>query len=247
MSEKGVRERIQSRAQARGNPSFVWRAGQERRLDLVRRQASLQGARVLDAGCGTGMYVAAFQRHGASAWGVEIEADRAGEALKVTPNVALASVERLPFARGAFDLVFSHEVIEHVEDDARAIREAARVLRAGGRLALFAPNRWYPFETHGVVWRGTYHFGNYPLVNYLPARWRDRLCPHARAYTRRAIRRLFEGAPLRIVLRQRGSALAAAGPAPAPGLPPFGTHAAARLRTLPFHRGRAGGVTDSRP
>ncbi len=46
--------------------------------------------------------------------------------------------------------------------------EIFRVLKPGGRLVLFCPNRGYPFETHGIYWRGKYHFGNIPLVNYLP-------------------------------------------------------------------------------
>ena len=67
---------------------------------------------------------------------------------------------------------------------------------------LFVPNRGYPFETHGVFWRGKYHFGNVPLVNYLPRRWRDRLAPHVRVYNRRDLRRLFSDLPLRPVSRQ---------------------------------------------
>ena len=70
----------------------------------------------------------------------------------------------------------------------------------GGRLVIFAPNRLYPFETHGVYWRGRYHFGNVPLVNYLPDRWRNRFCPHVRVYTRRDLRRLLAGLPVRIVV-----------------------------------------------
>ncbi len=46
----------------RGNPSFVWRAGQERRLAMVARAVTLEGQRVLDVGCGVGMYTAAFTR-----------------------------------------------------------------------------------------------------------------------------------------------------------------------------------------
>lgn len=194
-----VTERVQAKAQERGNPSFVWRAGQERRLDLVRQHVPLRGRRVLDAGCGMGMYVAAFLREGAEVFGIEIEGDRAHAARQVSPHIAVASAEALPLAGGSFDLVFSHEVLEHVEKDREAVREAARVLRPGGHLVVYVPNRWYPFETHGIEWRGKYHFGNIPLVNYLPARWRDRLCPHARAYTGRQIRRLFAGAPLDIV------------------------------------------------
>jgi len=193
-------ERVQTKAQERGTPSFIWRAGQERRLSLIRQFVALKGARILDAGCGVGMYIAAFQREGATAYGVEIESERACEALNVSPRISVGSVEALPLEDDSFDLVFSHEVLEHVADDSQAIREAARVLRPGGQIILFAPNRWYPFETHGIEWRGKYRFGNIPLVNYLPTRWRDKLCPHVRAYTRRQIRRLFTDTPLQIIV-----------------------------------------------
>ena len=76
-----------------------------------------------------------------------------------------------------------------------------RVLKPGGRLVLFCPNRGYPFETHGIYWRGKYHFGNIPLVNYLPRKWRDRLAPHVEIYTRRDLARLFEGLPVKFIRR----------------------------------------------
>jgi hypothetical protein len=67
---------------------------------------------------------------------------------------------------------------------------------------LFVPNRGYPFETHGIYWKGTYHFGNKPLVNYLPRVWRDRLAPHVNVYTRRDLMRLFDGLPVKFVERK---------------------------------------------
>jgi hypothetical protein len=66
---------------------------------------------------------------------------------------------------------------------------------------LFVPNRGYPFETHGIFWRGQYRFGNIPLVNYLPAPIRRRLAPHVRAYTPSQLVRLLAGLPVRIVVR----------------------------------------------
>ena len=66
---------------------------------------------------------------------------------------------------------------------------------------LFCPNRGYPFETHGIYWRGRYRFGNIPLVNYLPRRYRDRLAPHVAVYTRRDLEGLFAGLPVRWVRR----------------------------------------------
>jgi len=82
-----------------------------------------------------------------------------------------------------------------------AVHEMDRVLRRGGRIILFVPNRGYPFETHGVYWGGRYRFGNIPFVNYLPRRFRDRLAPHVRVYTRGDLEKLFAGLRLRVVDR----------------------------------------------
>ena len=189
-------------AAARGVPSLVWRAGQERRLGMMQRWAQFVGARILVDGCGVGMYVRALHQFTPHVWGLDIEAERVAEAQAAVPDVWLqvADGEALPYADDSFDVALSHEVIEHVGDDRQVLAEALRVLRPGGRLLLFCPNRLYPFETHGHYWRGRYHFGNTPLINWLPGRWRDRLAPHVRAYTRRDLRLLFAGLPARLVL-----------------------------------------------
>lgn len=194
-----------------GHPSYVWGFGQERRLDLIRRHACLKDQAVLDIGCGLGMYVRAFRRFSQHVHGVDVDAAKAEEASQEVRNICVATAESLPYQEGAFDVVLSHEVIEHVVDDKRAVSEAIRMLcepashegTAGGRLVVFAPNRLYPFETHGAFWGGRYHFGNIPLVNYLPNRWRKRFCPHVRAYTASEIRRLVAGQPVRILFHSQ--------------------------------------------
>ena len=166
---------------------------------MVRRWVTLPDRRVLDVGCGMGMYTAAFRRQTPHVFGIEIERERAIEAQERAAGVAQAIGEQLPFPDVAFDVVFSHEVLEHVTDDRACAAEMVRVARPGGRIVVFVPNRLYFYETHGVYWRGRYHFGNVPLVNWLPAPLRDRLAPHVRAYTVRGLRRLFAGLPVRIV------------------------------------------------
>ncbi len=190
------------KAALRGEPSYVWRAGQERRLQMILEAAGERAqGRVLENGCGVGQYVRRLARRGGQVTGLEYDRPRAQEAARSGSPIVNAAGEHLPFPANCFDLILSHEVIEHVQDDRLAVQEMVRVLKPGGRLTLFCPNRGYPFETHGIYWRGRYRFGNIPLVNYLPRRWRDRLAPHVRVYTRRDLEALFAGLPVRYVQR----------------------------------------------
>jgi SAM-dependent methyltransferase len=183
----------------RGRPSWSWRFGQDRRLEMVRRHVPLEGARILDVGCGIGTYVRRFRTWSEDVHGIEVEPDRVREASADLPNIVRGVGEALPYPDDHFDLVFSNEVIEHVDDDRQTAREMVRVARPGGTIVLFAPNRLYPFETHGAYIGGRYVFGNIPLVSWLPDPLRDRLAPHVRAYTAHGLRSLFAGLPVRLV------------------------------------------------
>ena len=191
-----------AQAASRGEPSYVWRSGQERRLQMIREWADLNG-RILDNGCGLGTYLAAFAPYSKERYGLEVELDRAISALESSEGIVQGVGEHIPFADETFDFVFSNEVIEHVQDDALYAAEMTRVTRPGGRILLFCPNRWYPVEQHGVFWRGRYKFGNIPLVNYLPDPLRNQLAPHVRAYTKGGLLKLFQELPLRRVHHER--------------------------------------------
>ncbi len=190
------------KAALRGEPSYVWRAGQERRLAMIQAAAGeCAHGRVLVDGCGLGAYLARLAPQASYAVGLDIELERTFDARAKGPDAVCGAGETLPFPSNEFDLVLNHEVLEHVQDDKMAIAEMVRVLRPGGRLVLFVPNRGYPFETHGIYWRGKYKFGNIPLVNWLPRKWRDRLAPHVRVYSRGDLDKLFQGLPARVTRR----------------------------------------------
>jgi SAM-dependent methyltransferase len=190
----------EAKAIALGHPSYVWRFGQDRRLAMIEWYASLQGRRILDTGCGLGMYVRAFRRFSDKVYGIDVDPDKVADACQELPNLQVASAECLPFEDSWFNVVLSHEVWEHVNDDRAAAREAVRVLCPGGRLVVFVPNRLWFFETHGVYWHGAYHFGNIPLVNWLPDALRNKLASHVRAYTGRQLCALLEGLPVHVVV-----------------------------------------------
>ena len=160
----------------------------------------LAGKRVLDLGCGVGEYVRAFAGVGAIAIGCDVESSRLVEARRRGANgLVQAAGEQLPFHDRSLDVVVLNEVIEHVTDDRATMREVARVLAPGGVAVIYAPNRLYPFETHGIYLGKRYVFGNIPLVNWLPRILRNRLVPHARAYGAREIEQVATAGGLRIV------------------------------------------------
>lgn len=190
------------KAALRGEPSYVWRAGQQRRLDMIVQAASdrIKG-RILENGCGVGMYVEHISPFGGQVIGLEYDFERAARAHVNSAHILNAAGEFIPLPSATFDLILSHEVIEHVQDDRAAICEMVRVLKPGGRITLFCPNRGYPFETHGIYRNGTYSFGNKLFVNYLPRSLRDKLAPHVRVYSRKDLQKLFESLPVRFIER----------------------------------------------
>ncbi len=197
-----MNERDFTKAALRGEPSYVWRAGQQRRLDMIARVAEerIHGA-VLENGCGVGMYVEKLTGLGARVIGLEYDFERAVEARLRSKEIFNAAGEFIPLPDSTFDLLLSHEVIEHVQDDRAAVQEMIRVLKPGGRAVIFCPNRGYPFETHGVYWNGKYYFGNKPFINYLPRMLRDKLAPHVRVYSRRDMQKLFDGLQVKFIER----------------------------------------------
>jgi len=196
-------DRDMEKAALRGEPSYVWRSGQERRLRMIEAAAGerLKG-RILENGCGVGVYLERLSLNSQLAVGLEFDLQRAQEAYINSPLILNAAGENLPLPDESFDFMLSHEVLEHVQDDRKCVEEMVRVLAPSGRMAVFVPNRGYPFETHGVYWKGEYHFGNIPLVNYLPRRYRDRLVPHVRVYSKKDMKHLFSDLPVRIVEQQ---------------------------------------------
>ena len=195
-------QRDMQKAALRGEPSYVWRAGQQRRLEMITLAAGNRiSGLVLENGCGVGMYVEKLSGFGGRVIGLEYDLERATEAGSNSDEIINAAGEAIPLPSSTFDLILSHEVIEHVQDDRAAICEMVRVLKPGGRAVVFCPNQGYPFETHGIFWKGKYYFGNKLFVNYLPRTLRNKLAPHVRVYSRRDMQSLFEGLSVKFIER----------------------------------------------
>lgn len=169
-----------------------------KRMRVILEALSSDDDRVLDAGCGAGEYVAALHARGIDAVGLEFIPEKVRQWRALHPGderVIEGDIAAMPYPAGSFDLVIMNEVIEHVPDEQRALAEVARVLRPGGRLLIMAPNRRYPFETHGVDTRAGRRIspGRTFGLPWMPLRLTVRLArPWARNYWPRELRGLVE-------------------------------------------------------
>ena len=100
-----------------GHPSYVWRRGQDRRLAFIRQYVELRAKRILDVGCGLGMYVSQFRQFSDDGYGVDIDPDKIARASDRLPNLRGAPAEELPIADETFDVILLNEDLEHVDDE----------------------------------------------------------------------------------------------------------------------------------
>ena len=112
---------------------------------------------VLDLGCGAGRHTYAALERGAHAVAVDLDAELLGDVAAMCAGMfeeglvpdgtsaafICADATLLPFEDGSFDRVIVSEVLEHIPDDAAAMKEIARVLKPHGKAAVTVP-RWWP-------------------------------------------------------------------------------------------------------
>lgn len=109
---------------------------------------SLRGARILDAGCGMGRYLKVLKDRGADLVGLDLSwaVQAAREALADRPDVLVlrGDLLRPPLAEGIFDHIYSLGVLDHTPDPRTAFLNLARLLKPGGRIAIWVYRRERP-------------------------------------------------------------------------------------------------------
>ncbi|HXA20582.1 MAG TPA: class I SAM-dependent methyltransferase [Thermoanaerobaculia bacterium] len=114
----------------------------EYRLGIITREVEKlpRGARILDAAVGLGQLAGRMQQRGYDVIGIDYSLDAA---LHVKANlgipVVIGDMTRLPFRTASLEAVTTGETLEHLDDDASAVREIARVLAAGGTCVATVP------------------------------------------------------------------------------------------------------------
>lgn len=164
-----------------------WRRVQ---VDLeVRSLGAVPGGRLLDLGCGSGLWLAGMRRLGWQVEGIDFDPAAATAAATRGLHVRCGSLEQQRFADATFNAITMSHVVEHLPNPVKTLTECARILKPGGRLILWTPN--------------TASLGHHLLKQY----WRGLEPPrHLHLFSPASVRALLEKAGFpRISVRSRNS------------------------------------------
>lgn len=184
-----------------GKPGTAFSKGFQRRLDIISSLVDLRNKKILDVGSGKGVWLQQFAQFTDTnnIYGLEYDSELVEDAKKNfsnPENIFIGPGENMPFENNFFDVVFSNEVLEHVYDDRKVVEEMVRILKPGGMMIAFTPNRGWPFEQHGMFWRGKYIWGNIFLLPWMPKFVRQKYAPHVRNYSNGDINKLISNLPV---------------------------------------------------
>ncbi len=151
-AEGRLAREIEHHRQIADQAEFIWNwespSGQrraERRAELFIDRGGLEpGRRVLELGCGTGVFLQKTARSGAAIHGLDLSDELLAKArgkLADCPNVTLdqGNAEQMPYPSAHFDTVYGSSVLHHLDLEA-ALRDIHRVLKPGGRIVFAEPN-----------------------------------------------------------------------------------------------------------
>jgi 2-polyprenyl-3-methyl-5-hydroxy-6-metoxy-1,4-benzoquinol methylase len=175
---------------------------------------SVEGARVLDIGCGDAGALIAFAEEGARVSGIEPSSasfERArtrAEEHGVDVDLRAGAAEKLPFEDASFDLVILDNVLEHVSDQRQTLAEIHRVLRADGLLYMVTPK---PLALRSIWNDPHYDLAGLVLLPRALQKWYFEVVRGGGAGgydvghipTRWKLRRLLRGAAFRLLVSPR--------------------------------------------
>jgi SAM-dependent methyltransferase len=158
---------------------FWWfRAKREIIIDLIERYSpDKQHPNILDIGCGCGYTMLELSRKFENVKGIDISDKAVDFCLTRGVNVQKALFpEEIPFSETVFDIIIMSDVLEHIENDRKALEKALEILKPGGMILLTVP-------VHPFLWSK-----------------HDDFLHHKRRYTKKRFSEVFEKLPLERVV-----------------------------------------------
>ncbi len=105
-------------------------------IETIKQELGSENKKILDIGCGGGFLSNALARAGHSVDGIDMSSESLAVAKKSdltkTVNYQIADAYKVPFEDNTFDVVCAMDFLEHVEDPAKVVAEAGRVLKSEG-------------------------------------------------------------------------------------------------------------------
>jgi len=167
------------------------------RLELMTKYYDLREKRVLDVGCGNGVYTIEMAKIARFVFGIDPNEKFLREAIELREKECVANVEfkccKIEELKcdEKFDVAVMIEVLEHV-DEKVVLKRVNELLVDNGHLILFLPNKLYPFETHGMnIFGRNLHFkGSIPFLSWAPEFIRRRVV-NEKIYTKKKFREIL--------------------------------------------------------
>lgn len=177
----------------------------KRAFEILRELSNFNQGKVLDAGCGWGYYldlIVRFKRLYKKNKLQLVGLDNDKESIKIAKTrlreekvkIVYGDITDLPFPSNNFDVVILSEVLEHIDDDLKALEEIRRVLKNGGKLILTVPNKSYPFLWDPLNWILEHFFSKHVKNGFWSGIWAN----HLRLYGREDITLIIKKAGFKI-------------------------------------------------
>jgi 2-polyprenyl-3-methyl-5-hydroxy-6-metoxy-1,4-benzoquinol methylase len=173
-------------------------------VDVLKKHLLLQNAKVLDIGCGGGLFLSLLTREGAQATGIELSDSRAHYAA-TKHNLAIHKrpIESHFWQKGyadSFDAVTLWDVIEHVNYPLQTLMCAGNVLKTGGLLLIDTPCRDSFYHQIGEL---TYRFSGGRFPTFLNAMYSSHLFGHKQIFSTKEMKELFTSCGLKVIDLQK--------------------------------------------
>jgi 2-polyprenyl-6-hydroxyphenyl methylase/3-demethylubiquinone-9 3-methyltransferase len=173
-------------------------------VEVLQKHLSIRNARVLDIGCGGGLFLSLLQREGAQVTGIELSDSRAQyAATKHGLKIYKHPIENEFWQKGYqnyFDAVTLWDVIEHVNYPRQTLQCAVNVLKKGGLLLIDTPCRDSFYHQAGEI---TYRLSGGRFPTFLNAMYSSHLFGHKQIFSIAEMKDIFALSGLEVVEDQK--------------------------------------------